>query len=163
MKTKKLLIISSIVFVIIIAGIFDLMLKDNKESKEKKQILGISLIVGVIVVVFCICLLSTSEKNRDESNKESSKGENNIDDFVPGMVEVKVTELLEDSVKGIVVNGGLAFQTDKEVVVKGINSTSEDENGKKIEKGMIIVFSCTQKDITDENTVVVDKFSIKDN
>ena len=115
------------------------------------------------MVVFCICLLSTSEKNRDESNKESSKGENNIDDFVPGMVEVKVTELLEDSVKGIVVNGGLAFQTDKEVVVKGINSTSEDENGKKIEKGMIIVFSCTQKDITDENTVVVDKFSIKDN
>lgn len=39
MKTKKLLIISSIVFVIIIAGIFDLMLKDNKESKEKKQVL----------------------------------------------------------------------------------------------------------------------------
>ena len=37
MKTKKLLIISSIVFVIIIAGIFDLMLKDNKESKEKNR------------------------------------------------------------------------------------------------------------------------------
>lgn len=45
-------------------------------------------------------------------------------------MEIKVTEISEDSIKGIVVNGGIIFKTDEEITVKGINSTSMDENGK---------------------------------
>lgn len=132
---------------------------------KKNLVLIIIVLISVAIVIGTAILINTSEKNRS-SNKDNStsKGtETIVDNFVPGRVEIKVTEISEDMIKGIVVNGGVIFKADEEITVKGINSTSVDENGKNIRKDMVIYFICSENDIEADNTVNVSSFNIKQN
>lgn len=132
---------------------------------KKNLVLVIIVLISVAVVIGAVILINSSEKNRS-SNKDNSTSkvtDTIVDNFVPGRVEIKVTEISEDSIKGIVVNGGIIFKADEEITVKGINSTSMDENGKNISKDMVICFSCSEKDIEAENVVNISNFSIKQN
>lgn len=99
---------------------------------KKNLVLVIIVLISVAVVIGAVILINISGKNRS-SNKDNSTSkvtDTIVDNFVPGRVEIKVTEISEDSIKGIVVNGGIIFKVDEEITVKGINSTSMDENGK---------------------------------
>lgn len=132
---------------------------------KKNLVLVIIVLISVAVVIGAVILINISEKNRisNKGNSTSKVTDTIVDNFVPGRVEIKVTEISEDSIKGIVVNGGIIFKTDEEITVKGINSTSMDENGKNISKDMVICFSCAEKDIEAENVVNISNFSIKQN
>lgn len=135
-----------------------------KDTKRNLMLI-IIVLISVAIVIGTAILINTSEKNRS-SNKDNStsKGtETIVDNFVPGRVEIKVTEISEDCIKGIVVNGGIIFKADEEITVKGINSTSIDENGKNISKDMVIYFSCSENDIEADNVVNISSFSIKQN
>ena len=132
---------------------------------KKNLVLIIIVLILVAIVIGAVILINTSEKNKNpqKDNSTSQVTDNIADNFVPGRVEIKVTEISEDSIKGVVINGGIVFKTGEEITVKGINSTSVDENGKNIRKDMVIYFICSENDIEADNTVNVSSFNIKQN
>ena len=79
---------------------------------KKNLVLVIIVLISVAVVIGAVILINISEKNRssNKGNSTSKVTDTIVDNFVPGRVEIKVTEISEDSIKGIVVNGGIIFK-----------------------------------------------------
>lgn len=124
---------------------------------KKIVVLTVSIVICAALAVFACLLINSSDE------KESSSVDNNVvDDFVPGLIEIRVTELSDDNIKGVVVNGGIMLQADDEITVEGIGNTSKDENGQMLEENTIIRFILNESDVINENTVTVSSFKIID-
>lgn len=124
---------------------------------KKIIVLAVSIVICVALAVFACLLIESSDE------KEVGSLDNNVvDDFVPGLIEIRVTELADDNIKGVVINGGILLSADDEITIEGINNASKDENGQMLEENVNISFILDESDVINENTVTVNSFKIID-